>query len=121
MIAALLLTAVVPPDFPPATPVTIAQIRSEPRKWDGKWVRFTGYMDRCSGLSCHVAAESHNSRMTLSFDSSDSFDEWIAPQLPAKVEVTARIDANCLVNLCTDRAPELRLFYVDVLAANTPE
>jgi len=120
MIAALLLASSVPADFPKAASVTIAQVRADPRAWDGKWVRFDGYIDRCSRLSCHVAAQPGDAKMTLSFDSSDSFDEWIGPQLPARVQVTARIDSTCLIGFCTDRAPELRLFYVDVLTANLP-
>jgi hypothetical protein len=121
MIAALLLAAAVPQGFPDAMPVTIEQVRADPRKWDGKWVRFQGYMHHCSRLDCAVAERPRNGGMLLSFESAETFDKWITPQLPAKVEVTARIDAGCLVNFCIDRAPQLRQVYVETLVTHAPE
>ena len=117
MIAAVSL-ALAPPNFPAATPLTIEQVRADPRRWDGKWVRVRGFVHRCSALDCMLAEGPRNRGMSLSFAAAPSFDAWIAPQLPAEVEVTARIDANCLLNVCTDRAPVLQQVYVETIAAN---
>jgi hypothetical protein len=56
--------------------------------------------------------------MTLSFESQKTFDDWVKPMLPVRVRVTARIDAACLVELCTDRAPVLRGMIVEALQPN---
>jgi hypothetical protein len=120
VIAALLL-AVAPANFPAATPLTIEQVRADPRRWHGQWVRLQGFVHRCSRLDCALAEFPRGGGMVLSFASQPSFDSWIAPQLPAKVEVTARIDAGCLVDLCTDRAPVLQQVYVETMAANISE
>ena len=120
MIAALLL-AVAPPNFPAATPLTIEQVRADPRRWDGKWVRVQGYVHRCSARDCVLSEGLGNHGMVLSFAPQPTFDAWIAPQLPAKIEVTARIDAGCLVNICTGRAPVLQQVYVETMAANISE
>ena len=119
MIAALLL-AMAPANFPAATPLTIEQIRADPRRWDGHWVRIVGYVHRCNPLDC-VLSERLGNGMVLSFAPAPSFDAWIAPQLPAKIEVTARIDAGCLINVCTDRAPVLQQVHVETMAANIPD
>ena len=120
MIAALLL-AIAPPNFPAATPLTIEQVRADPRRWDGQWVRVQGYVHRCSEGDCVLAEFPRNGGLFLSFASAPTFDAWIGPQLPAKVEVTARIDAGCLVNICTGRAPVLQQVYVETMAANISE
>ncbi len=121
MIAALLLLAVAPPNFPAATPLTIEQVRADPRRWHGQWVRVQGYIHRCSSMDCALSERAGNGGLSLSFASAPSFDAWIAPQLPAKVEVTARLDATCLIDLCTDRAPVLQQVYVETMAANISE
>ena len=119
MIVALLL-ALAPANFPAATPMTIDQVLADPRRWDGQWVRLQGFVHRCSRRDCVLAEGPSSQGMMLSFADAPSFDAWIAPQLPAKVEVTARIDAGCLVNFCTDRAPVLQQVYVETMAANIP-
>ena len=119
MIGALLLAAA-PPTFPAATPLTIEQVRADPRRWDGQWVRVVGYVHRCSAGDC-VLSERLGNGMSLSFASAPSFDGWVAPQLPAKIEVTARIDAGCLINVCTGRAPVLQQVYVETMVANIPD
>ena len=117
MIAALLL-ALAPANFPAATPLTIEQVRADPRRWHGQWVRVQGYVHRCSRLDCVLAEGPGNQGMSLSFADAPTFDAWVAPQLPAKIEVTARIDAGCLIDVCTDRAPVLQQVYVESMAAN---
>jgi hypothetical protein len=120
VIAALLLAAA-PPNFPAATPLSIEQVRADPRRWDGTWVRVQGFVHRCNALDCVLAEFPRGGGMVLSFAPAPTFDAWIAPQLPAKVEVTARIDAGCLLNICTDRAPVLQQVYVETMAANISE
>jgi hypothetical protein len=120
MIAAVML-ALAPANFPPATPLTIEQVRADPRRWDGQWVRVVGYVDRCGPLDCVLSEGLGKRGMLLSFAPQPTFDAWIAPQLPAKIEVTARLDAGCLVNVCTDRAPMLQQVYVETMAANIPD
>ena len=117
MIAAAFL-ALAPANFPAAIPLTIEQVRADPRRWHGQWVRIHGYVHRCSALDCVIAEGPRNQGMLLSFAAAPSFDAWITPQLPAEVEVTARIDAGCLLNVCADRAPVLQQVYVETLAAN---
>ena len=120
MIAALLLAAA-PANFPDAPPLTIEQVRADPRRWDGQWVRVVGYVHRCSAGDCVLSEGLGNQGMMLSFAPQPGFDAWIAPQLPAKIEVTARIDAGCLVNICTGRAPVLQQVYVETMVANIPD
>jgi hypothetical protein len=120
VIAALLLAAA-PPNFPAATLLTIEQVRADPRRWDRQWVRLQGYVHRCSARDCVLSEALGNRGMLLSFAPASSFDAWIAPQLPAKVEVTARIDAGCLINICIGRAPVLQQVYVETMVANIPD
>jgi len=115
--------AVVQPAIPPGTPVTIEEVRRDPRHWDGKWVRIEGWVNRCWPTDCalaeRLAARPINQGMTLSFESQNTFDEWIKPMLPARVSVSARIDATCLVDqVCIDRAPVLRGMIVQPLQPN---
>ena len=109
--------------IPPAAPVTIQDVRRDPRRWDGRWVRIEGWINRCWPTDCAVAenlaARPINQGKTLSFEEQKSFDEWIRPMLPLKARVTARIDATCLVNsVCLDRAPMLRGMVVEALQTN---
>ena len=56
--------------------------------------------------------------MSLSFETQLSFDAWTKPLLPAKARVTARIDAQCLIEICLDRAPVLREMIVQPIETN---
>jgi hypothetical protein len=120
MIAALLLATAATPPIPPATPVTIEDLLRDPRRWDGKWVRLEGWINRCRLTDCALAetlaARPINQGMTLSFEGQPSFDAWVRPFLPLRARVTARIDAACLVDqVCIDRAPVLRGMIVEAL------
>jgi hypothetical protein len=84
-------------------------------------VRLQGYVHRCSARDCVLSEALGNRGMLLSFAPQPSFDAWIAPQLPAKVEVTARIGAGCLINICIGRAPVLQQVYVETMVANLPD
>ena len=110
--ALLLLAAELPPNFPKGTPATIEQVRADPRRWDGKWVQVEGWMHRCSALDCVLSERPRNQGFLLGFAPADSFDRWVQPLLPAKVVVVARIDAECLINVCVGRPPVLRDPYV---------
>jgi hypothetical protein len=108
--------------IPAATPLTIEDVRRDPRRWDGKWVRIEGWINRCWRTDCtlaeKLAARPINEGMSLSFEAQDSFDVWVKPMLPVRARVTARIDATCLIDVCIDRAPVLREMIVEPLAAN---
>jgi hypothetical protein len=123
MIAAALLAAAEPRTIPPSTPATIEDVRRDPRRWDGKWVELEGWINRCWATECELAeklaARRPNQGMTLSFETQESFDEWVRPMLPLRAKVLARIDATCLVeSVCLDRAPELRGMIVEPLERN---
>lgn len=122
MIAALLLAAAVQPPIPPSTPVTIEDVRRDPRRWDGQWIEVEGWINRCWSTDCtlaeRVAARPLNQGMALSFETQKSFDEWVRPILPLRAKVVARIDATCLVQVCLDRAPVLRGMIVQPLQTN---
>src|SRR5205085_1070706 len=71
--------------IPPATPLTIEDVRRDPRRWDGKWVRIEGWINRCWRTDCmlaeRLAARPINEGMSLSFEAQDSFDVWVKPML----------------------------------------
>ena len=122
MIAALLLAAA-PPHIPQATPLTIEQVRADPRRWHGKWVKLEGWVNRCLSRECQIserlAARRTNEGMGLSFEEQPSFDKWAAPMLPFKGRVTARVDATCLADsVCLGRAPVLREMIVEAIETN---
>jgi hypothetical protein len=109
--------------IPPAAPVTIEDVLREPRRWDGKWVRIEGWINRCwstdCGVSENLAARPINQGMTLSFEAQKSFDEWVRPMLPLRARVTAKFDATCVFEVvCLDRAPVLREMIVEALQPN---
>jgi hypothetical protein len=125
---ALLFVATTPPVIPQSTPVTIEDVRRDPRRWDGKWVRLEGWINRCWPTDCviaeRLAARPINQGMTLSFESQPTFDRWVKPMLPLRAKVVAKIDATCLVDsVCLHRAPVLRGMIVEALQtdANFPD
>ena len=122
LILALLAATVAQPHIPPATPLTIEDVRRDPRRWDGQWIRIEGWINRCWSTDCTIAervSESPgNQGMALSFETQRSFDQWVRPMLPLRARVTARIDATCLLEVCLDRAPVLRGMIVEPLQPN---
>ena len=121
MIFALLM-AVAQPAIPASTPVTIEDVRRDPRRWAGQWVQVEGWINRCWSTDCtlaeHLAARPGDQGMSLSFETQKSFDDWVKPMLPLRARVVARIDATCLVDVCLDRAPVLRGMIVEPLQPN---
>lgn len=118
MISALLLMAA-PADFPAARPVTIGQVHANPASWDGQWVRVAGWVHSCGQLDCALSEGPENSGLQLSFERIATFDAWLQPQLPAHIEVTARVDSSCLVHACTDRPATLRRMHAESLQTAT--
>ena len=124
MIAALLLAgADLPPNFPKATPVTIEDVRRDPYRWAGRWVRIEGFINRClpreCGISEQLAARRSNNGLTLSIAAVQSFDDWVQPMLPLRVSLVAKVDTACLADsVCLGRAPDLREPYVVPLETN---
>lgn len=116
MISLLLTLAQVTPLAKPADPLptTIAAIRADPRKFDGKVVRLSGWVNRCVALSCGIeeraASAPGGAGQRLSIAADAKFDAIVAPIAPTPVEFDARLDAGCLtVQVCSDRAPVLTI------------
>ena len=90
---------------------SIAAIRANPKRFDGRVVRLHGYVNRCQRLDCSIserpATASNGAGQGLSIASDDKFDARIASLIPTYVEFDARFSAQCLVDVCTDRAPVL--------------
>lgn len=111
-----------PQAIPPSTPVTIQQVRADPRRWHGQWVQLDGWINSCSPVDCALAERPSPSPadrgFSLAFEAQPEFDRWVAPMLPLRAQVYARIDATCLVNLCTDRGQVLRQMIVKPVQAN---
>jgi hypothetical protein len=106
------------PELPLAPTSTIAQVRADPERWDGRWVRVEGWITRCTVLDCALVDRPDGKGQRLGFESSAGFDDWIQSSLPARVIVVARIDARCLIGICTDRAPDLREAHVQLSRRN---
>lgn len=128
MIAALMLMAQIFVAPAPAKPVatTIAAIRANPRKFDGRVVRLQGWVNTCRQLSCAIeeraATSPGGAGQPLSIAADSKFDGTIGPLLPTYVEFDARFDATCLTAICTDRAPILTVVSLrSVVSTEPPE
>lgn len=113
MIAALLMLsqmAATPAEPKPVT-TTIAAIRSDPRKFDGRMVRLHGYVNHCILNGCSIserqAGDPNGPGQSLSIGPDQKFDQTIKPLIPTYVEFDARVDAGCLVQVCIGRPPVL--------------
>ena len=115
MIAALLLLAQIAPlpADPPPVETTIAAIRANPTKFDGRIVRLHGYVNKCRGMDCTIdekqAASPDGRGQSLSIASDAKFDSVIGPLLPTYVEFDARFSSQCMIEVCLDRAPVLTI------------
>ncbi|HEX6975986.1 MAG TPA: hypothetical protein VF147_16380, partial [Vicinamibacterales bacterium] len=76
-------------------------------KFDGQVVRLHGYVSRCSPTDCVITEKAGGVGETLSIAPNAKFDSTITPLLPTYVEFDARVDAACLIQVCTGRAPVL--------------
>jgi len=115
MIAALLLLAQIAPLPADPLPVetTIAAIRANPTKFDGRVVRLHGYVNKCRGMDCTIdekPTSTADGRGQSLFIASDAkFDAILAPLLPTYIEFDARFSTQCMVEVCLDRAPVLTI------------
>ena len=113
MIAALLFVAQIAsaPSQPKPVVPTIAAIRANPKKFDGQIVRLHGYVNRCSSADCEIserlASAPGGLGDVLSIASNPGFEATVGPLAPTYVELDARVDAACLVNVCFGRPPTL--------------
>ena len=129
MIALLLSLAQMAPLNVPTDPVatTIAAIRADPRKFDGKVVRLSGWVNRCISLSCGIderaATAPAGAGQRLSIAGDAKFDAIVAPLAPTPVEFDARVNARCLTTaVCSDRAPVLTIVSLrSVVSLEPPE
>lgn len=128
MIAALLILAQLVPAPAPEKPIetTIAAIRANPSKFDGRVVRLHGYVNRCQPLDCGIeerpSAGNAAAAERLSIAADPRFDAIIKPLLPTYVELDARLSASCLIGFCTDRAPVLTIVSLrSVVSPEPPE
>jgi len=110
----------------PAPPVatTIAAIRSDPQKFNGRTVRLQGWVNSCRSLSCAIderpASDPKGAGEHLSIAADAKFDQTIQPLLPTYVEFDARFDAGCVVGVCTDRAPDLTVVSLRSVVSTEP-
>lgn len=115
MIAVLLMLAQIVPAPEQARPVetTIAAIHANPKKFDGQLIRLHGYVNRCQPLDCSVeerpATAPGGAGEGLSIAGDAKFNATIRPLLPTYVEFDARLNAQCLISACSDRAPVLTI------------
>lgn len=113
MIAAFLMLAqIVPaPEEPKPVQTSIAAIRANPKRFDGQLVRLHGYVNHCRPLDCSVderpATAPGGSGQGLSIAGDAKFDATITPLLPTYVEFDARLNAQCLISVCSDHGPVL--------------
>ena len=132
MIAALLMVAQTTPVPAEAKPIatTIAAIRANPKKFDGRIVRLHGYVNSCRPLSCIIEERPANSPRGpgefLSIGSDAKFDATIKPLVPTYVEFDARFNARCLIHqpgfftICADRVSELTVVTLRALVSPEP-
>lgn len=133
MIAALLILAQLAPVPADPKPIatTIAAIRANPKRFDGRIVRLHGYVNSCQRLGCAIeerpptAPGGPGERLSIAGD--PKFDATITPLLPTYVEFDARVDAKCLVpatdktiTICSDRAPMLTVVSLRAIVSPEP-
>ena len=128
MIALLLLLAQSDPVPQQTKPVvtTIAAVRANPRKFDGQVVRLQGYVNRCIASDCsiqeHPIPSATGPGDSLSIAPDAKFDAVITPLLPTYVEFDARLDAQCLIDVCVGRPPVLTIVSLrGVVSPEPPE
>jgi hypothetical protein len=115
VIAPLLLLAQITPVPAEAKPIatTIAAIRANPKKFDGRVVRLHGYVNRCETASCNIDERAGNAPsgagQSLSIGKDPKFDAIVRPLLPTYVEFDARVDATCILAPCLDRGSALTI------------
>jgi hypothetical protein len=126
MLIALIALAKITPAPPPEPPVvtTIAALRANPRKFDGAVIRLRGWVNSCERLACAIEERPKNSPQgggqSLSIGDDGHFDTVVKPLTPTFVEFDATFDATCLTNVCTHRAPILRIVQLRSVIGDEP-
>ena len=126
MITAMLLMAIpIAPPQPKPIETTIAELRHDPKAFDGKIVRVHGWVNRCDEENCQIDERPGSSPQgagnSLSIAGNTKFDSTVRPLVPTYVEVDAQFDARCLIASCPDRMPELDVVLLrGVVDATTP-
>jgi len=127
MIAALLMLAQITPVPAEPKPIvtTIAAIRANPKKFDGKIVRIHGYVNKCEPAYCPIDEKPANSPggtgANLSIAANKKFDDTVKPLIPTYVELDARFSATCTTTaICTDRVPELTIVTLRSIVSPEP-
>jgi hypothetical protein len=126
VIVAALLLAQLAPQEPKPVVATIAAIRANPKKFDGRVVRLTGWVNQCKPLTCWIEERAVGAQggpgAHLSIGTNPKFDATIRPLIPTYVEFDARFSATCLTaEVCLDRAPELTITSLrGVVSAEPP-
>lgn len=112
------------PSVPKPIPTTIAAIRSNPGKFDRQVVRLSGYVNRCSAIDCAISERPANAPGglggLLSIATDPRFDATIKPLVPTYVELDARLDARCVIEVCLDRAPGLTVVSLRAVVSTEP-
>ena len=113
MIAALLMLAqiVSAPAEPKPISTTIAAIRANPTKFEGKIVRLHGWVNKCESATCDIdelpATSPGGAGASLSIGKDPKFDATIKPLVPTYVELDATVGDSCIVVPCLDRGSAL--------------
>jgi hypothetical protein len=124
IVAALLLAQLAPAEPKPVA-TTIAAIRANPKKFDGRVVRLTGWVNQCKPLTCWIeeraASAAGGAGAHLSIATNPKFDATVRPLIPTKVEFDARFSATCqTAEVCLDRAPELTITSLRAVVSTEP-
>lgn len=126
MIAALLMLAQISPvpEEPKPVVTTIAAIRKDPKKFDGRVVRIHGYVNKCEAASCNVderlKTDPAGPGEELSIGNDAKFDAVVRPLVPTYVELDARVDARCILAPCLDRGDALTVVTLRGIVSPEP-
>ena len=126
MIAALFMLAQITPlpEEPKPVPTTIAAIRKDPKKFDGRIVRLHGYVNACEAASCNIDERLKTAAGgpgdSLSIGKDPKFDSIVRPLLPTYVELDARVNASCILAPCLDRGDALTIVTLRGIVSPEP-
>jgi hypothetical protein len=102
-----------------AQPASLDAIRAAPDAFDGQWARLRGQVDQCTHFSCALCPEEatpddpqRHRCLALDFDrqrgnAGEKGADFDPLYRYGTVDLVARFNKGCLVEICTDRAPVL--------------
>jgi hypothetical protein len=125
VIAVALMMAQLAPAEPKPVATTIAAIRANPKRIDGRVVRLHGWVNQCKPLTCWIEERAATAQggpgAHLSIATDPKFDATVRPLIPTYVEFDARFSATCLTTqVCLDRAPELTIVSLRAVVSTEP-